>query len=68
MLHTTSYDWLSRLAAIVDRSSFTEAVLLSLFLKTPGPLSRPLKIPLAKSGGWSIFSVFPLDLSAAFDG
>lgn len=30
MLHTTSYDWLSRLAAIVDRSSFTEAVLLSV--------------------------------------
>lgn len=36
MLHTTSYDWLSRLAAIVDRSSFIEAVLLALFLRHLG--------------------------------
>lgn len=40
--HPTSYDWLSSLAAIADGSSFAEAALLSLWLKTPGPLSKPL--------------------------
>lgn len=64
MLHSTSCDWLSRLAAFADRSSFADTVLPSLFLKTPGPLSRSLP-------GWILltlvvsFSVFLFDLSAA---